>query len=600
MPAQKNKNRLTPAPETAHQVHPIGGTELARHLMSAQRSRTAVVISYLAGQALRLDAVRLAAQLDGGADVYELCNGKETRNLEHGLPTSLHVFGNGVRIYPHGPQWPARTARPLLLQRTSQLPQLYNKVESEVLSAQQHEQAPSAASALSLVDAVVTGFPFEDLAMVEITPVGTPAMIRGADLLPGIPMDWLLGTNQKLTGTLDPATRLLDISGLLAPRPSPVTVYQHGDVALACVTSVSPAHALIQLWPGSVFADWRRQCFLQRPRFRPGSAHRGRGGGGPGALQQRRRGLVHAGRGRRRARRPGPGTGPRRPSLAGPGQAPCGHPFRQLPRRLPVPSHGPGSADGERQSQPSGVVPGNAGAPLNSTERRTALQSTQRELERARHVIDELMAAAKKQGTTDRVARALQDQLAKDRAAAADVARLLNNVEHQIDALKEDLAKTKSVLVQLRQQRRSSGSSSEKAGQALFLDAAEQFRFDLAQAWAIAVPAVEKGAHPLAGFGIGQVFLDSWAGLAEQQRSKALRAVVDLVADRQGPLRKREPHVLRLNGGARAAPTLRGEDVCMRLYVEQKTPGALRLHYWKLPAGGLELHELVTHDVVKP
>lgn len=58
--------------------------------------------------------------------------------------------------------------------------------------------------------------------------------------------------------------------------------------------------------------------------------------------------------------------------------------------------------------------------------------------------------------------------------------------------------------------------------------------------------------------------------------------------------------MLRLNEGAHAGPTLRGGDVCMRLYVEQGTAGALRLHYWKLSSGGLELHEVVPHDVVKP
>ena len=111
---------------------------------------------------------------------------------------------------------------------------------------------------------------------------------------------------------------------------------------------------------------------------------------------------------------------------------------------------------------------------------------------------------------------------------------------------------------------------------------------------------VDKAAHPLGAYSCSTHFLASWSSITEQQRSKTLRAVVDLVAGRTGPLRKREAHPLRVNEGAHAGLTMRGDDVCMRLYVEKGTAGALRLHYWKLSAGGIELHEVVSHDVVKP
>ena len=95
---------------------------------------------------------------------------------------------------------------------------------------------------------------------------------------------------------------------------------------------------------------------------------------------------------------------------------------------------------------------------LTPAERRTALRSTQMQLEQARHTIAELLEAQKRQGATDKVARALQDQLEAERKGAAELARLHNAAEHQIDALREDLARTKSALVQLKQQRRSTTS----------------------------------------------------------------------------------------------------------------------------------------------
>jgi hypothetical protein len=111
---------------------------------------------------------------------------------------------------------------------------------------------------------------------------------------------------------------------------------------------------------------------------------------------------------------------------------------------------------------------------------------------------------------------------------------------------------------------------------------------------------VDKDAEPLGAFTVGPYFLASLDVLPAPQRAKALRAVVDLVANREGPLRNRKPHFLRENEGAHAPARMRGEDACWRLYVEQGTAAALRLHYWKLKSGGFELHEVVPHDDVKP
>ncbi|MDD0856995.1 hypothetical protein NHF46_02620 [Arthrobacter alpinus] len=69
-------------------------------------------------------------------------------------------------------------------------------------------------------EAVVKGFPAEDRAMVELVPSGEQALIRSEDLLPGIPLDWLVAKAQLLSGTLDPATHVLNIGTLLLPaRP---------------------------------------------------------------------------------------------------------------------------------------------------------------------------------------------------------------------------------------------------------------------------------------------------------------------------------------------------------------------------------------------
>lgn len=611
MPAQKNRNRpLAPiaTPDPAPVVQHKKGSDLAAHLMDPLRSHTAVVISFMTENALRIDAQKVAALLGDDADVFELANGPETHKLQKGLPERLHVFGNSARVYPHGAQWTQRTPRPHILHSAAYLPQLYTTLEHEVLAAEHFESNKQTATAplTVLSEAVVKGFPSDDRAIVELLPNGQRAVIRGEDLLPGIPLEWLLGKGQKLTGIFDPGTDALDVKPLILPHASPVTVYKHGDVALARVKSVAPTHALVHLWPGSDFrigverissndldsaVDLLTEGEVVRVRVlyengtvvlsmldvdddEPAVAAPPLLSGGPPWLDYERpyASIFTA----------GASVAPPAPGTAGAG--------------------GPGDLPGVvlSDAEHAGAQRISEEALLTPPERRTALRSTQMQLEQARHTIAELLEAQKRQGATDKVARALQDQLEAERKGAAELARLHNAAEHQLDALREDLARTKSALVQLKQQRRSTTSRTDAPAEMLFLDPAEQFKFDVQLAWARLVPAVDKSEHPLGGYSSNAHFLASWSSLTEQQRSKTLRAVVDLVAGRTGPLRKREAHPLRVNEGAHAGLTMRGDDVCMRLYVEKGTAGALRLHYWKLGAGGFELHEVVSHDVVKP
>ncbi|ALV44360.1 hypothetical protein MB46_01340 [Arthrobacter alpinus] len=604
MPAQKNRNRFHPPEEAVQpvpvvtEVHHLGGSALARHLVDPHRNHTAVIVSYKLGDSVRIDAEAVAAQMGPETEVFEIANGFETRQLERGLPDELHIYGTGARVYPHGLQWAAKTPRPHLIHRLSELAALYRDLENEVLAAVPVEPPQSLITAQLpiITEAVVQGFAGTDRAMVTIAAGGENALIRGEDLLPGIPLDWLISKGQKLSGLLDPSTNVLDIKALLLPRASPVTVYKHGDVALARVKSVCPTHATVYLWPNSDFRIGVERISSNdldsaEDLLTEGEVVRVRVLYEHGAV---RLSMLDVDDDEPAAPAP--------PLLrGGPPWLESRRPYASLfTSGMPVVQGTLSVPEANRESGPSGVEHEKTEAVVTSAERRTALQSTQMQLETARRTIAELMSAAKKQGATDQVARALQDQLEDERQAAADLARERNTAIHQIDALKGELAKAKASLVQLRQKRRSASSRTESVPETLFLDPAEQFNFDLINAWAQVVPAADKSAHPLREYSCSPQFLASWEQLTEQQRGKTLRAVLDLVADRKGPLRKREPHLLRVNEGAHAGVTLRGEDVCWRLYVEQGTAAALRLHYWKLGSGGLELHEVVPHDVVKP
>ena len=60
----------------------------------------------------------------------------------------------------------------------------------------------------------------------------------------------------------------------------------------------------------------------------------------------------------------------------------------------------------------------------------------------------------------------------------------------------------------------------------------------------------------------------------------------------------REVHPKRTGPGGDDPQEIRETDgaTCWRMSVEIGVAAARRVHYWKLPDGRIELHELVSHD----
>ncbi|MGA7203078.1 MAG: hypothetical protein WBX27_00445 [Specibacter sp.] len=605
MPAQKKRRQPTPEPTPAESpAATLTGALLARRLMDEARTRPAVVVSHLpdAGHR-RIDAAALARLVDGEADVYEVENGLQTHKLQDGLPDGLEVYGTAARVYPAGPGWVAATPEPRLARAGVNMRRLLEDVAGDVRAAVHRTipPGPAAKPATETATGTVRGFASDDnsRALVKLALTGKVVMVRAEDLLPGVPLNWVLAPGQQVTGALDSENGTLDIHAMAVKPGSPVTVYSAGDVALARVNSTSATHAMVALWPGTCFRIGvdrisSNELDSAEDLLTEGEVVRVR------VLYENGTVVLSM-----------LDVDDDEPLVAAPALVSGGPPWLDLDRPYasifappavagPPGETGPNAPAGAEESGTTGVALPAEEPVLTASERKTALKSTQMELERARHTITELLAAADKRGATDKIARALQDQLADERANLAELARLHNGATHQIDVLKAEAVRAKAKLVDAKQQRRSASSRTDPVAASLFIDPQEQLAFEVYTVWAHSVPAVDKAAEPLGPYLVGPNFLASLAQLTPQQRTKTLRAVVDLAAGRQGPLRNREPHMLRENEGAHAPVQKRGDDVCWRLYVEQGTAGALRLHYWKLPDGRIELSRVVTHDDVKP
>ena len=105
------------------------------------------------------------------------------------------------------------------------------------------------------------------------------------------------------------------------------------------------------------------------------------------------------------------------------------------------------------------------------------------------------------------------------------------------------------------------------------------------------------GAHPRS-FVIGAHFANSLSQCGSKHRAKSLRACADVIAAAPELLKARSDHPLRDGGGGTCLVKTRWFDgaTARRCRVEGNVAAALRLHYWVLPDGSVELASINTHD----
>lgn len=127
----------------------------------------------------------------------------------------------------------------------------------------------------------------------------------------------------------------------------------------------------------------------------------------------------------------------------------------------------------------------------------------------------------------------------------------------------------------------------------MFMDASDEVRFRVMALWAEQTTPQEKIDAPLPRYTFGDEFsasLETLAATSPVLFDKVARCILRVLLGQD-----RDGHKLDLSGRTR-------EDgaVAWRSYVEQSTASARRLHFWRLPGGGIELSRVVLHDDYTP
>jgi hypothetical protein len=115
-------------------------------------------------------------------------------------------------------------------------------------------------------------------------------------------------------------------------------------------------------------------------------------------------------------------------------------------------------------------------------------------------------------------------------------------------------------------------------------------------------PEERKVDYPLdlTNFTYGPMFFESVfdAHLTEDELRKAVRVIVDVVTGRETDARQNRVHPLRESESPAAPQRTRSDgSKAWRANVEDNTPQARRLHFWKTQTGHIELAKVAKHDV---
>lgn len=104
----------------------------------------------------------------------------------------------------------------------------------------------------------------------------------------------------------------------------------------------------------------------------------------------------------------------------------------------------------------------------------------------------------------------------------------------------------------------------------------------------------------LPDYAVGPDFLASLHTTGGIDRAKVVAVVVEVLTGLAESLTGRDLHKLRDSVGGSTAPVVRSDGaVCWRAALQQGTPSARRLHYWRRD-GGYELSRVVVHDDMTP
>ncbi|MGC5022958.1 hypothetical protein [Micromonospora sp. DT47] len=519
------------------------------------------------------------------------------------MPSATQVYGGAGRVYPVDHGWVVDPTR-------SRLRFAYSQQDRRRITDQLIHDALEAALAAGLLEPRTSPRQLQRSGKVQGV-IGSRALVTLDDMsvatvweeltVPGVALERLVVRGQHVTGAYDPVSRRLDLrdglrfSDAASGSAAVAAAYQVGDVVLADVVTVTDDAVRLRLLP-SIAVDVGKDAVTSnandtlRGLFSAGEIVTCR----VVATEPLRLRLDDVDD--EEMPRPAPSLLPGGPPWLRspePDPQPPVIPAARPPRPAPsppvvpdVPLRRPTPLDVAPRGQipvPRPVLAPSASAPGGAGRAHVT------------HLSNELAAE-----------RATREALSKDLAGLRDrAAELENELAHATRVIEKlqtryrgaDLARQRAVK-QLKSAQSRTDHATSMDWQA-FVDAEEQFRYEVYCEWVRRIPAAEKSSKPLAEYVLAAGFLDSVEQLEGISRAKIVAVVVEVLTDQVQHLAGRDVHQLRTGGGG--SPYVRRPDgaTCWRVALQRESAAARRLHYWRTPHG-YELSRVALHDDYRP
>ncbi len=568
------------------------GEELAIHLMQPRRLHSVVVTRSARRETAGFDAEAIYDEIKDWAEVIVVSSGRLTYELRDGLPSGWEVFGTAARVYPTGTgAHGVPPGKPHVVRAGDSITRLSTELIDEVLflpdprtlvtstsprpgpgaRAADPVRAVGAPGTLSvgtgnhpmLVTGVVTGFKDQGFTALIALDNGANAEIHSDDIYSRVPMGWMLETGARVAGVHEPgATRLSIGESLLHPRL--LQHYSWDQVVPCLVVEAGRESAVLVPVPGE-------NILVSRADVSSNELDDVDSLLAPGQVVAAR--LVNA-------------AGLRKlvlvdvdddePIAVAPSLLHGGIPWLVIDR-----DHVPEPGDPPTINTPAGLP-----VVASPEKQREALRSALLQIDALKSEARVLRQA--QSGTTANELASAMGQKDRYRAENTKLRTLLRNKSEALNQ-NQRIARKKA--------RTTEGTPSQDARDK-FTHVDEALRHELYLEWVQRIPANEKSVYPWnPGFVVGPKFAASFYTHGPALRGKALKALIQLLTGRAERMAAREVHPKRTGPGGEDPQSIREDGAtCWRMSVESGVAAARRVHYWKLPDGRVELHELVSHD----
>ena len=567
-------------------------SELAKDLLDPRRRMPLCLISTPNDDNKAVfDVAAIEDEVASVCEVFVVWGGPATRRLQDLLPAETHVFGGAARTYPidFGKTEGASVGKLRYVYPPGTVAQSTQRLTADIWAAAMDAGLLAEATANAVaVTGEVKQFFGETVALVQLTN-GELVSIRQEASFPGVPLTWVFAIGQKVSGKYDAATRIFTLQGQEFSAADAVKQFGYDTVTLGLVRETDRKRALIAIHPNLTF-DVTKAEITGNPLdviseyLRVGEVWPVR--------------LYRDPQGRTRLKMNDIDDDEQIAEAVS--LLPGGQPWLDQARYADF---------GGESIEITEIV-----------ESEVLVLDAGEEIEEAPQVTPGIIsgpasvfaATSSTADAQDKAARLAQSSIAHLRGEVLrgnrEIARL-NNELNQLGGSYRDLnisaqrwREEASNYKQIVAESRKSKASDTKSGPNAYtrrdwFDSLEDwFNEELRRTWLSLYTPADRARFDLysSKWAFGDEFFDGVTprALDETELRKLLRVVVHLVSGRNGVERISEVHELRVNN----KPQMRGNDVGLRMHIENGQPQAKRLHFFKLAEGGYELTHVGDHD----